>query len=332
MKKTIILITLLLTFLIGTSTTTFAATDEHIEVFLGTYRGWYYANQGHTGLTLNVYVNENGEYEASFNFYSVPENPSVPSGEYICSVQYNATDNSYYVEGLKWIKRPSNYVFVDLDGILENNIYSGNVITSSKTFKFELVKQIGDNATSNWADDTVNTAIIESYVPLELQSNYQSKITRADFSRLTIAAISLKTGKSIEAFMADKNTDIIENPFDDTDDIFVTYANSLGILSGYGNRKFGPNDPITREQAACMLMSLAGVLDVDITQAQIIPFNDRSTFSSWALKGINFTSSFKDSNTSAPIMSGYNNQFKPKDGYTREQAIITIYKLIKAIN
>jgi hypothetical protein len=310
----------------------FGASEEKLEQFVGTYRGWYYANQGHTGLTLNVYKDEVGAYKATFNFYSVPENPSVPSGEYVCDVLYKQEEDSYYIKGQEWIVKPQNYNFVDLDGFFKENLYKGNVVTSTRTFAFELVKQINENAASTWADDIVNSAIVRSYVPLELQSDYKSKITRADFARLTIAAISLKSDMNIESFMSSKNVKIKNKPFEDTSDLFVTYANSLGVVNGYGNALFGPNDSITREQAAVMLYNLANVYGVDTNVKSNVNFQDKSEFSNWALKSIDFVTNYKGAKSDSPVMSGYNNRFTPKDGYTREQAIITIYKLINAID
>ena len=38
----------------------------------------------------------------------------------------------------------------------------------------------------------------------------------------------------------------------------VTWATQKGIVSGYGNGQFGPNDNITREQLAVMLWRYAG--------------------------------------------------------------------------
>ena len=38
----------------------------------------------------------------------------------------------------------------------------------------------------------------------------------------------------------------------------VRWAAAMGIVGGYGNGKFGPNDPITREQLAVMLWRYAG--------------------------------------------------------------------------
>ena len=52
-------------FLFATCLVCTAASDE-VTTFAGTYEGWYYANQGQTGLTLTV--NEDGT--GIFEFYN----------------------------------------------------------------------------------------------------------------------------------------------------------------------------------------------------------------------------------------------------------------------
>ena len=59
----------------------------------------------------------------------------------------------------------------------------------------------------------------------------------------------------------------------------VRWADDAGVVTGYGNGKFGPNDPITREQMAAMLWRYAGSAKVN----GILPsFADGAQISSWA--------------------------------------------------
>ena len=98
--KKLISLLLVLVLLFSLSSISLATKeDSKLNDFLGKYRGSYYANQGHTGLTLEVYKDEDMNYKASFNFYSVPENPSVPAGEYICDVEYDEDTDEYIIIG-----------------------------------------------------------------------------------------------------------------------------------------------------------------------------------------------------------------------------------------
>ena len=59
----------------------------------------------------------------------------------------------------------------------------------------------------------------------------------------------------------------------------VRWADSVGVVTGYGNGKFGPNDTITREQMAAMLWRYAGSPKVD---GSLSSFTDGAQTSSWA--------------------------------------------------
>jgi hypothetical protein len=64
---------------------------------------------------------------------------------------------------------------------------------------------------------------------------------------------------------------------------YVDWAAENGIVSGYGNGKFGPDDQITREQMAAILYRFADFLDVmpgDMDTA--LTYLDSATISSWA--------------------------------------------------
>lgn len=59
----------------------------------------------------------------------------------------------------------------------------------------------------------------------------------------------------------------------------VRWADNVGVVTGYGNGKFGPNDPITREQMAAMLWRYAGSPDVE---GSLSSFVDGAQASGWA--------------------------------------------------
>lgn len=59
----------------------------------------------------------------------------------------------------------------------------------------------------------------------------------------------------------------------------VRWADSTGVATGYGNGKFGPDDPITREQMALMLRHYAGSPRAD---GDLSAFADGTQTSDWA--------------------------------------------------
>ena len=85
---------------------------------VGVWKGRY----GTTGkATLTIHNDMTGE----FNFVN------TKSGSYKVSVEYS--NGSYYVKGTKWIKRPANFVFYNLNGTIRNGVFSGTDFKLEKT-------------------------------------------------------------------------------------------------------------------------------------------------------------------------------------------------------
>jgi hypothetical protein len=163
---------------------------------------------------------------------------------------------------------------------------------------------------SGWAAEQVNAAIALGLVPVNLQSNYQNPITHAEFTALAVALYETVTGNEI----TERAT------FDDSDDINVQKMGGLGIVSGVGNGYFNPNDTLTREQAAAILVRLANAVGQPLPSS-VATFADNNQMSSWATNAAGQIQS-------AGIMSGTgNNMFSPQAHYTREQSIATILRL-----
>ena len=64
----------------------------------------------------------------------------------------------------------------------------------------------------------------------------------------------------------------------------VSWALETGVFNGYGDgSSFGPDDPLTREQAACVLMNAASALGADVSaRADLSAFPDADEVSPWA--------------------------------------------------
>jgi len=75
----------------------------------------------------------------------------------------------------------------------------------------------------------------------------------------------------------------------------VIWANQNGIVGGYGNGMFGPNDNITREQLAVMLWRYAG--SPTATDKEL-HFTDADEAGGWALDALRW-------GTGNGILNGY---------------------------
>ena len=100
----------------------------------------------------------------------------------------------------------------------------------------------------------------------------------------------------------------------------VRWADSVGVVTGYGNGKFGPNDIITREQMAAMLWRYAGSPKVD---GSLSSFTDGAQTSSWAQPAMIWAVE------QSLITGAGNDRLEPRGQATRAQAATVLMRFAK---
>ena len=184
-----------------------------------------------------------------------------------------------------------------------------------------------DDTPSEWAQDEIQSAFTLDLVPKKMQAKYRANITRQEFCEMVINMICRYTGeKSVYDLLSKRGIASDNAVFSDTDSIEVYAANALGIVNGVGGDKFNPDGHLTREQAAAMLMRAASVLGIGANAAGKV-FTDDEKISSWAKNGVTFVSGLVSKNGSAVMGGTGDGKFTPKGTYTREQSIVTLYRL-----
>ena len=201
---------------------------------------------------------------------------------------------------------------------------------------------------SNWAAEDIINAVSMGYLDDDpdafgyqpavtdlLGSDYTKAITRGQFAALAI--------RYYETLMNDITGEDYTIPVATGDDVFadstgdtnMAKAFNLGILGGYNSADtragvyVGPNDLITREQAATMLTRLMECLidDFDavgrtgwtVWYADNLPFVD--DIADWAYDGVRAV-------YGVGAMTGTTSTtFSAKDNYTIEQSVVTIMRI-----
>lgn len=182
---------------------------------------------------------------------------------------------------------------------------------------------------SSWAEAEVTSARDNGLIPESLDGNYTGNITRAEFCRLGVALVK-GLGKENQVFS--KITVVLNGKrFTDTDDEDVLAMCDAGIVNGYGDGRFGPDDPITREQAAVMLARLARAVGKNEADIKNTGFRDGDKISSWAKEDVQFIAGVRTQGGKAVMGGTGGGNFSPKSNYTREQAFITFQRLYDAI-
>lgn len=169
---------------------------------------------------------------------------------------------------------------------------------------------------SSWAAADVSAAISAGLVPMYLRDDYTQPITRAEFCSLGTALYEACTGREIETLEG--------LYFDDTIDLDVLKMASLGVVNGVGDGMFDPDATLNREQAAAILARLAEKLGCFLEKTPA-SFADSASVSDWAAEAVGQMQA-------SGIMGGTgNHEFSPKNGYTREQSMLTILRLFNLV-
>ena len=201
---------------------------------------------------------------------------------------------------------------------------------------------------SNWAAEDIITAISMGYLDDDpdafgyqpavtdlLGNDYTKAITRGQF-----AALAIRYYETLMSDITGEDYTIAVNPGDDvfadsTNNEAIAKAFTLGILGGYNSADtragvyVGPNDNITREQAATMLTRLMEKLIVafdsvgrtgwTVWYADNLPFTDE--IADWAYDGVRAV-------YGVGAMTGTSSTtFSAKDNYTIEQSIVTLMRI-----
>ncbi|MEA5093502.1 MAG: S-layer homology domain-containing protein [Sedimentibacter saalensis] len=159
--------------------------------------------------------------------------------------------------------------------------------------------------TGHWAEGTIQKWMDAGKISGYSDGSYKpdNNITRAEFVKLVNGTIDF----SKKANVAYKDVTTADWFYD-----YVGIAQEIGYISGYSKDSFGPNDYITREQAASILARIQ-YLNGNVAAAN--KFSDKSKVSSWAAESVGAA-------LDAGFVTGYNDgTFRPSNKLTRAEAL-----------
>lgn len=172
-----------------------------------------------------------------------------------------------------------------------------SILLSVQVYAATAFKDVKENA---WYGDAVNYCAENGYVSGYNDGSFKpnNTITRAELAAVMNKMLGLNS--------AAKNTfrDVSNGKWYTTP---VLNCVKAGIITGYSETKFGPNDKVTREQAAVIL---AKAFNIDKTNGRT-SFSDDGKISNWAIGSV------KAMQTAGLISGTGNNCFSPKAYVTR---------------
>ncbi len=173
-------------------------------------------------------------------------------------------------------------------------------------------EKIAVPAPSEWAEEDIDFAYRIGITDSNKEYLYKDEISREEFCELIYNLITLVKGE-ITAPMADG--------FTDTKNDKILVLNGLGIVDGKSETEFAPDDSLTREEAATIIVRMVNkVMPMAATEIWF-EYDDADEISEWASDSVQTISNMG-------FMTGVGaNKFAPKDTYTTEQAIITLVRV-----
>ncbi len=165
---------------------------------------------------------------------------------------------------------------------------------------------------SDWALGDVKKAAEANITSNDITYNYRKAITRAEFCALTYNFIINNIKPPVPKASIN---------FTDTSSVEVNVLYDMGIIKGKAEGIFAPNDFLTREEAATIIIRLVNTLmPVPVTE-MYYAYDDEADISPWAADSVQIISNMG-------IMKGVgNNSFAPLATYTTEEAIVTLVRL-----
>lgn len=188
----------------------------------------------------------------------------------------------------------------------------------------------GEMGVSSWAYNEAVAAYSNHLITPDILGTMKNKITREEFCDLVVNLLCVKYNKTTETILEEKGLQLNYDFFKDTYDYNILAANALGIVNGKENNMFDPNGYITRQEAAVMLQRTAKVMGVTKPNDKAFTFSDASIFPSWSADAIAFVSASVSAQGTRVMGGVENNRFDPKGYYTKEQSVLTVYRLFNA--
>lgn len=231
-------------------------------------------------------------------------------------------DTSKYDIGICWLDTSASQ-WVKLDNVKVDNA-TGKVSGEVNHFtKFAVIASEKELATTppvispvinlndiagHWAEANIKILINASAIAGYPDNSFKpdNNITRAEFATVLVKAFKLQP----------QNGKVFADTANHWAKEYIATANANKIINGYSDTLFGPDDFITREQMAVMIINAAKLSSTNAGKT----FADNALISDWARDAV-------DKASGNGIISGYSdNTFKPHANATRAEAVTVIAK------
>ncbi len=209
----------------------------------------------------------NKELKSTYLPFSTDERTTIvidPTTEGLGYIDLNNTNYSFRVRYvLRYFKDGAS---LKVDGSFSSPVSLG-------------LKSYYQNA-SNWAFVELDRAVELQLISDTIRDDMKKEITREEFSAIVVRLYELQTGNTIN---------YEGQSFADTNNPEVLKAAKIGVVKGVGGGKFLPNNLVTRQEIAVMLVRALKAIhpQMDFSYGAVQPTTE-SNIASWAIEDVNF--------------------------------------------
>ncbi|OME77628.1 hypothetical protein BK120_25470, partial [Paenibacillus sp. FSL A5-0031] len=175
---------------------------------------------------------------------------------------------------------------------------------------------------AHWAKTSINDLASRLIINGSDEQRFlpDNEITRAEFTAIMIRALGLSSAAKSVSF-----TDISEKDWYHS---AAQIAYSYGLVDGYSDGSFKPNEKITRQEAMVILSRAMKLADLynklgNVQQQNLLHgFKDNTKIAAWARQAAALTIQFG-------VIGGYNGELQPQKNITRAETATIIQRLLQ---
>lgn len=166
-----------------------------------------------------------------------------------------------------------------------------------------------DVSADAWYADAVDFAVENGLFNGTSDTTFSpnANMTRAMFVTVLGRLAELR-GKTVDGY-SDSFTDVVPGSWYDK---YAAWGSGNGIVNGYSETAFGPNDNVTREQMAALFIRFCDYAGITLRTDKDVTFADADDISGWALDAVNRV-------VAAGLMQGSDGRFNPRSPASRSE-------------
>lgn len=289
--------------------------------------GWTIAGASVSDLsaaTITFTMPQTGNVTAEATFEPIPggsggvsgESVSAKTGEVVRVKLPAGASESTYVPC--YTDSNGKIVYVPISAMVDG--YVTFLAPKDATYRFVSNPAVFRDTSNHWAEDSIafcaSRGIFQGVGDDRFAPN-------AEMNRAMFTTVLYRLAGSPAVRGGDGFSDVTDGSWY-TD--AVLWGQSTGIIGGYGNGLFGPNDPVTREQMCTLLVRWLDYMGYELPAVKDDKvFTDADQFSSWARESISYAQ------ISGLINGVPGGAFAPKNNASRAENSAVFQRMILAI-